>query len=77
MNELELNEPKLKPCPFCGKKATVYVNDGIQIVCTSPHCGARTPNLTDKEFDPKESRALWLAVNIWNTRVSEDNKSEV
>lgn len=66
-----MSDIKLKPCPFCGNGATVYVNDGVQIVCTLPSCGARTPCLTDKEFEPKESRALELAVSIWNARAKE------
>lgn len=69
-----MSDIKLKPCPFCGSEAKVYIDNGVQIVCGSVHCGARTPCLTDKEFLPKESRALELAISIWNARAKDDIK---
>lgn len=36
----EYEQVILKPCPFCGGKAVVHVNDGVRVVCTE--CGAKT-----------------------------------
>ena len=36
---------ELKPCPFCGGKAVIHVNDGVRVICTV--CGAMTQVLVD------------------------------
>lgn len=38
----------LKPCPFCGGKAVLFVENGVQVVCLS--CGVRTSLKVDKIF---------------------------
>ena len=62
----------IKPCPFCGSKAAIYVNGGVRIVCENKNCSIGTPSLTDKNFDPKDSKALEIVVTIWNKRQEED-----
>ena len=37
---------ELKPCPFCGEKAYLYVNNGVKVICGT--CKASTQALTDR-----------------------------
>lgn len=50
----------LKPCPFCGKKAVMVIDDLGQYVvhCTSPFCAASL-DFVDTEED---------AAKLWNRR---------
>lgn len=59
---------KLKPCPFCGGKAVVHVNDGVRVICTK--CGAASKSLIDgfSQGRPTGS-AVNLVVEAWNRRV--------
>lgn len=38
----------LKPCPFCGGKAVLFVEHGVQVMCLS--CGVRTSPTADKIY---------------------------
>ena len=54
-----MTEPKLKPCPFCGREP-VYVADG-KIICI---CGAMMQSFNEwKPFTEQE------AIDRWNKRV--------
>lgn len=36
---------ELKPCPFCGEKANLYVDHGVKVLCF--RCGASSKTLVD------------------------------
>lgn len=54
----------LKPCPFCGGEARLFVNDGISVVCTK--CYARTMVRVDT-MEGKSS-AVESVIEAWNRR---------
>ena len=56
---------ELKPCPFCGGKARLFVNVGVRVVCT--RCYVSTRVLKD-ELE-SDSSAVELSVEAWNRRV--------
>lgn len=54
----------LKPCPFCGGKARLFVSDGVGVICSK--CYASTRIMSDKiEYD---SSAVETVVEAWNRR---------
>ena len=55
---------ELKPYPFCGGKARLFVNGGVRVIC--PKCYASTRILTDEmEY---ESNAVETVIEAWNRR---------
>lgn len=68
----EYEQVILKPCPFCGGKAVVHVNDGVRVVCTE--CGAKTKSLVDgySQGRPMGS-AIKSVVKAWNRRTNNEN----
>ena len=55
---------ELKPCPFCGGKARLFVNGGVRVVCT--RCYVSTRVLKDElEY---ASSAVELSAEAWNRR---------
>lgn len=61
----------LKPCPFCGGNATLFVNDGVRVCCTK--CGNSTGIFTDDYdlFQKGKGTAIEIVVKKWNKRVTE------
>ena len=56
---------ELKPCPFCGGKARLFVNGGVRVICSK--CYASTRIMSDEiEYD---SNAVETVVEAWNWRV--------
>jgi len=57
---------ELKPCPFCGSGAAVFVRDDTdfpyRIQCLNADCGSKTDNC--KQYS--------LAIKIWNKRVDDE-----
>ena len=59
----------LKPCPFCGGTATLFVNDGVRVRCTK--CGNSTGIFTDDYNLFQKGTAIEIVVKKWNKRVTE------
>ena len=55
---------ELKPCPFCGGKARLFVSNGVRVLC--PKCGATTRILVDGER--VETNAVENVIKSWNRR---------
>lgn len=54
----------LKPCPFCGGKARLFVNGGVRVICSK--CCVGTMILTDSLA--YESNAVETVIKAWNRR---------
>lgn len=54
----------LKPCPFCGGKARLFVNGGVRVICSECYVG--TMILTDNM--EHESNAVETVIEKWNRR---------
>ena len=70
---------KLKPCPFCGRPAKLYVSgQGVAVVCTGAYslteCGCMTPIFDDQTGVDALYRwkytqtAVERAIEVWNRR---------
>lgn len=63
----------LKPCPFCGGKAVLFVENGVQVMCLS--CGIRTSLRADKIYQKGVSQERIVTNSVdkvieeWNRRV--------
>ena len=58
---------ELKPCPFCGGKAVVHIDDGVRVMCRE--CGAMSKCLVDGYSQGKPNGgALETVIKAWNRR---------
>lgn len=65
----------LKPCPFCGGTATLFVNEGVRVCCTK--CGNSTGTFADEYNLFQKGTAIETVVKKWNKRVTEvENNGE-
>ncbi len=65
---VEMSE--LKPCPFCGGKATLFVDGGVRVLC--PKCGASTKILRDSMTTRGVAgNATEAVIEAWNRRADE------
>lgn len=53
---------ELKPCPFCGEKARLFVSNGARVLCTK--CGATTWTAVDSEC--VGTSAVEDVIKAWN-----------
>ena len=68
------NEIKLKPCPFCGGAARLWVwSDGGGVCVRCSYCYCQTPTKSDdallKHLDP----AVEKVIEVWNRRATEED----
>ena len=56
---------ELKPCPFCGAPAQIYVRDGVRVVCMK--CEAQTREMVDNIIN-NEICAVQDVIDAWNRR---------
>lgn len=62
--------PELKPCPFCGGKAALFVNDGVRVFCTK--CRAQTKVIKDGMFGTSVlGNATAAVIEGWNKRAKD------
>lgn len=60
---------ELKPCPFCGDKAVLHVENGVSVICT--HCGCRTMTRVDGTSCGKPTgSAVRSVIEKWNRRAT-------
>lgn len=63
---------ELKPCPFCGSKAHLFVGSGVRVLC--PKCGASSKILCDSMYGNKPTgNATKSVIDAWNTRHKEED----
>ena len=62
---------ELKPCPFCGGKAYLFVQDGVRVICVK--CNATTKCLVDSmSSNGVAGNATKAVIEAWNRRVTHD-----
>lgn len=69
-----MSMPELKPCPFCGYPARLWVNNkGVRVCCVNKHCEVSTPFQEDtyrhnEWVDTRNKTAVDRVIEIWNRR---------
>lgn len=62
---------ELKPCPFCGGKASLFVEDGVRVICNK--CYASSLISTDMlGANGVAGNAVEKVIEAWNRRASDD-----
>lgn len=63
--------PKLKPCPFCGGKASLYMVEIVKVTCNACHASTRAL------YDPRSrygviTENIEAVVFLWNMRANDE-----
>lgn len=65
--QAKLAEWEVKPCPFCGSKAVLFVDHGVRVSC--PRCGASSKVLVDAMTTSGVAGcAVKAVIAAWNKR---------
>ena len=70
MADAKVKKTILKPCPFCGGEASVYVADGGACVRCNK-CGVMTRHRVDTTAYRKPTNAVGSVMRDWNRRASD------
>lgn len=68
IKSMAVDDPDLKPCPFCGGKAELMILAGVYVKCS--RCFASSHEFFDS-WDGVVGSAKVKAVRAWNRRVGE------
>lgn len=63
----------LKPCPFCGGEARLFVNDGVRVICSQCYVGT----MIKTDIIEYDSSAVEDVIEEWNRRVDNGDKESV
>ena len=71
---------KLKPCPFCGSVAKLFVGSGVKVMCTECDCQTKTYDDMSPLFGcdiwrEERKSAVDEAIEAWNRRVGEKDEA--
>lgn len=73
----KINETKLKPCPFCGDKAEIFIDDYGKSLIQCSNCGVLVGVEVENGVELKDGwRATFKteeqAAEAWNRRVNDE-----
>lgn len=66
-----MSEIKLKPCPFCGGKAVLFVDGGVRVMCTECSASSKVSkdSITVKRISGGATESV---IRAWNRRADTD-----
>jgi cytochrome c peroxidase len=63
--------PKLKPCPFCGGKASLFMGEVVKVTCNVCHASTRALYDTRSKYGVITENAE-AVVFLWNMRTNNE-----